>query len=151
MHISRRCRSSGIRSTRPERLFRCTSDVEVVKNFITNELLEVFRICFLILFSVSVMLSMSVKITMIAIIFIPVIVLYSGYFYGKIGNKFLDADEAEGRLSTQVQENLTGVRVVRAFGRERYETERFQEKNIDFSNMWIRLGKIMSLYWEQEI
>lgn len=126
---------------------RCTSDVEVVKNFITNQLLEVFRICFLILFSVSVMLSMSVKITMIAIIFIPVIVLYSGYFYGKIGNKFLDADEAEGRLSTQVQENLTGVRVVRAFGRERYETERFQEKNIDFSNMWIRLGKIMSLYW----
>lgn len=126
---------------------RCTSDVEVVKNFITNQLLEVFRICFLILFSVSVMLSMSVKITMIAIIFIPVIVLYSGYFYGKIGKKFLDADEAEGRLSTQVQENLTGVRVVRAFGRERYETDRFQEKNIEFSNMWIRLGKIMSLYW----
>lgn len=126
---------------------RCTSDVEVVKNFITNQLLEVFRTCFLIIFSVSVMLSMSVKITLIAVAFIPVIILYSGYFYGKIGKKFLDADEAEGRLSTQVQENLTGVRVVRAFGRERYEVERFQEKNEEFSNMWIRMGRIMSLYW----
>lgn len=126
---------------------RCTSDVDVVKNFITNQLLEVFRICFLIAFSVSIMLSMSVKITMIAVVFIPVIVIYSGFFYGKIGKKFLDADEAEGRLSTQVQENLTGVRVVRAFGRERYETERFQEKNVEFAEMWIKLGRIMSLYW----
>ncbi len=126
---------------------RCTSDVEVVKNFITNQLLEVFRICFLILFSVSVMLSMNVKITLIAVAFIPIIILYSGYFYGKIGQKFLDADEAEGRLSTQVQENLTGVRVVRAFGRERYEVDRFQEKNEEFADMWIRMGRIMSLYW----
>ena len=59
----------------------------------------------------------------------------------------MKADEAEGVLSSTVQENLTGVRVVRAFGREKYEIDRFDERNEHFAGLWIRLGKIMSAYW----
>ena len=61
--------------------------------------------------------------------------------------RFQDADEAEGALSSTVQENLTGVRVVRAFGREKYEIDRFDEKNNAYSNLWVYLGKLMSVYW----
>ena len=57
------------------------------------------------------------------------------------------ADEAEGELSTVVQENATGVRVVRAFGREQFEMERFQDKNEKFAKLWIRLGSLSGLYW----
>ena len=57
------------------------------------------------------------------------------------------ADEAEGELTTCAQENLTGVRVVRAFGRERYEVDRFNRRNQRFSQLWIRLGKLLSIYW----
>ena len=46
-----------------------------------------------------------------------------------------------------MQENLTGVRVVRAFGREKYEIDRFDEKNNAYSNLWVYLGKLMSVYW----
>ena len=57
------------------------------------------------------------------------------------------ADEAESDLTTCAQENLTGVRVVRAFGRERFETDRFCEKNEKFASLWIRLGRLLSVYW----
>ena len=59
----------------------------------------------------------------------------------------MGADIAEGKLSSTVQENLTGVRVVRAFGRENFEIERFDEKNNAFSELWIRLGHMMTAYW----
>ncbi|MGI5958027.1 MAG: ABC transporter ATP-binding protein [Massiliimalia sp.] len=126
---------------------RCTSDVEVVRNFITNQLLEVIRVVFLVTVSLSIMFSMNWKIALVATIFIPIVLLYSAIFYSKIAARFRIADEAEGVLSSTVQENLTGVRVVRAFGRERFEVNRFDEKNEAFASYWIQLGKLMSIYW----
>ena len=126
---------------------RCTSDVEVIRNFVCRQLPEVFRICFLIVLYLGIMFSMNVQITLAAAAFFPVIIGYSCYFYSRIGKRFQDADEAEGALSSTVQENLTGVRVVRAFGREKYEIDRFDEKNNAYSNLWVHLGKLMSVYW----
>ena len=126
---------------------RCTSDVDVVRNFVTNQLMEVFRIIFLIVFYMVIMFSMNVKISLIAVSFFPIVILYSGYFFSKIAQHFQEADEAEGILSSVVQENLTGVRVVRAFGRESFERKRFDEKNERFAGLWIYLGKFLSLYW----
>ena len=108
---------------------RCTSDVDVIRNFVCNQLLEVIRTVFLIGLYMSIMFTMNVKISLIALCFIPVVAAYSGIF------------------SSTVQENLTGVRVVRAFGREAFEIERFDEKNNHFANLWIRLGRLMSTYW----
>lgn len=125
----------------------CTSDVDVVRNFVTNQLMEVFRIIFLIVFYMVIMFSMNVKISLIAVSFFPIVILYSGYFFSKIAQHFQEADEAEGILSSVVQENLTGVRVVRAFGRESFERKRFDEKNERFAGLWIYLGKFLSLYW----
>lgn len=130
-----------------ELIQRCTSDVEVIRNFVCRQLPEVFRICFLIVLYLGIMFSMNVQITLAAAAFFPVIIGYSCYFYSRIGKRFQDADEAEGALSSTVQENLTGVRVVRAFGREKYEIDRFDEKNNAYSNLWIHLGKLMSVYW----
>lgn len=126
---------------------RCTADVEVIRNFVVTQVLEVFRTVFLIVVSLAMMFSMNVKLSLVAVAFIPVIVLYSGVFYQLIARNFTKADEAEGELSTVVQENATGVRVVRAFGRERFEIDRFDEKNEYFAKMWIRLGTLSGLYW----
>ena len=126
---------------------RCTSDVEMIRNFVTNQLVDIIRILFLIAYSLYIMFSMNVKITLVAAAFFPAIILYSMLFFGRISSRFQDADEAEGRLSSTVQENLSGVRVVKAFGRERLEIERFEEKNEKFASLWIHLGKLLSLYW----
>ncbi len=126
---------------------RCTSDVEVIRNFVCRQLPEVFRICFLIILYLGIMFSMNVPITLAAAAFFPVIIGYSAFFHSRIGKRFQDADEAEGALSSTVQENLTGVRVVRAFGREKYEIDRFDQKNNAYSELWVYLGKLMSVFW----
>ena len=126
---------------------RCTSDVEVIRNFVVTQLLEVFRTVFLIGVSFAMMWSMNRKLSGLVLLFVPVIVAYSAIFYRLIARRFTDADEAEGELSTVVQENATGVRVVRAFGREQYEMERFRKKNDAFAKLWIRLGTLSGLYW----
>lgn len=126
---------------------RCTSDVEVIRNFVVTQLLEVFRTVFLVVISFVMMLYMNVKLSLVVLAFVPVVVLYSAVFYRLIAKRFVDADEAEGELSTVVQENATGVRVVRAFGREKFEMDRFREKNEIFAKLWIRLGTLSGLYW----
>lgn len=126
---------------------RCTSDVEVIRNFVVTQLLEVFRTVFLVIVSFSMMVSMNVKLSLVVLLFVPVVAAYSAVFYRLIARRFTDADEAEGELSTVVQENATGVRVVRAFGREKFEMDRFREKNDAFASLWIRLGTLSGLYW----
>ena len=146
-HIQKLPYSWHVKNQTGDIIQRCTSDVDVVRKFVTNQLMEVFRIIFLIVFYMVIMFSMNVKISLIAVSFFPIVILYSGYFFSKIAQHFQEADEAEGILSSVVQENLTGVRVVRAFGRESFERKRFDEKNERFAGLWIYLGKFLSLYW----
>ncbi len=126
---------------------RCTSDVEVVRGFLSGQLLEMFRTVFLIILSLVLMFNISVKLSWISTAFVPIVMLYSGVFYAKISKNFRKADEAEGDLSAAAQENFTGVRVVRAFGREAYEIDRFEKKNNLFSSLWIKLGHWLAFYW----
>ena len=126
---------------------RCTSDVDVIRNFVCMQLVEVVRTVFLIVLYLYIMFTMNLRLSLISLVFIPVVGLSSGIFYRKISRRFQAADEAEGAVTTCAQENFTGVRVVRAFGRERFEEERFGEKNNRFSQLWIQLGKLMSVYW----
>ena len=121
--------------------------MEVIRGFVVTQLLEVFRTAFLVLTSFVMMFSMNVKLSCIVLLFVPVVVVYSTVFYRLIAKRFTTADEAEGELSTVVQENATGVRVVRAFGREQFEMERFDKKNNAFAKLWIRLGTLSGLYW----
>jgi len=146
-HIQKLPFSWHVHNKTGEIIQRCTSDVEVIRNFITNQLMEVFRTVFLIALSLAIMFSMNVKISLIALTFVPVVAGYSGYFFSRIAKRFRSADEAEGVLSSTVQENLTGVRVVRAFGREKFEINRFDDKNNHFANLWIKLGHLLSAYW----
>lgn len=126
---------------------RCTSDVEMIRNFVVTQLLEVFRTIFLVSVSFGMMFVMNRKLACMVLLFVPIVVAYSAVFYRLIARRFTDADEAEGALSTVVQENATGVRVVRAFGREKYEMDRFREKNDAFAKLWIKLGTLSGLYW----
>ncbi len=126
---------------------RCTADLDVVRNFASMQLLEVARTVLLVAVALALMFWMNTTLTLISLIFIPLIALYSIIFHRVVGTRFLKADEAEGALTTAVQENLTGVRVVRAFGREQYELKRFDRFNQHFADLWIRLGKTLSAYW----
>ncbi len=126
---------------------RCTSDLDTLKNFISTQMTEILRIVILLGLSIGFMLGMDTTLTLIALAPVPVIILYSLIYYRIIGKAFLECDENEGILSAMAQENLAGVRVVRAFGRERHERDRFTEQNRHYTGLWMRLAKPMSTFW----
>ncbi|MBR0085600.1 MAG: ABC transporter ATP-binding protein, partial [Lachnospiraceae bacterium] len=126
---------------------RCTSDVDTIKRFLSEQMTLLIRVIILIAMSLAFMISISPLLTLIAAAFIPVIIGYSVYFHRHIASAFEKADVQEGKLSTIAQENLTGVRVVRAFGREKYEKERFEKQNIEYTGFWIHLMRLLSLFW----
>ncbi len=126
---------------------RCTSDIDTTRNFISEQMTNLIRILIMLVMSVVFMLGMNVKLTLIAMAPLPVIVWYSIFFHHKFRKGFQECDENEGKLSAMVQENLTGVRVVRAFGRERYERDRFGKQNTFYTSLWVKLGKLMAFFW----
>ena len=146
-HIQRLPYSWHVQNPTGDIIQRCTSDVEVVRNFIAEQMVELLSTTFLIAVYMIAMFAMNVKISLFVFAFIPVIVGYSLVFYKRISKGYQKADEAEGELSSAVQENITGVRVVRAFGRERDELEKFQRKNNNYANIWMKLGDMMTVFW----
>lgn len=126
---------------------RCTSDVETVKRFVAEQFTMLVRIVVLLVLALSFMWTLNARLMLVATAFLPVIIGYSAVFHGKISETFLNADEEEGRLSSIAQENLTGVRVVRAFGRERYERERFEQQNNIYTAAYNRLNLLITGFW----
>lgn len=126
---------------------RCTSDIETIKMFLTEQMGSLFRIIPTLGLSFFFMYRIHPRLMAYGVMFIPLIIAYSFFFHHKIGSAFRNADEEEGKLSAIAQENLTGVRVVRAFGKERYERERFEAKNKTYTTYWIDLMKLLSAFW----
>ena len=146
-HIDRLPFSWHMKNQTGDIIQRCTSDVDNVKRFLSDQLTSVFRIIIMLVLSLYFMFSMNVKLALVAVAFMPFIIGYSALFHRKIGKRFEVCDENEGILSAIAQENLTGVRVVRAFGRESYEREKFTKQNEYYTGLWVGLHKTFSIFW----
>ena len=126
---------------------RCTSDTQTILNFISNQMMHLIRIVALIVLSLVFMFIMQWQLALIAAVFVPAVVGYSLVFYAHASKKFRECDEQEGVLSTIAQENLTGARVVRGFGRERYERDKFNNQNKYYTGLWVKLERFLALFW----
>ena len=146
-HIQRLPYSWHAKNPTGDIIQRCTSDVEVVRAFIADQVVEFVSTIFLIAVYMTMMFTMNVKIALVACAFVPLVVGTSMYYHRKIGKSFTTFDESEGVLSSIVQENLTGVRVVRAFGRERDELKKFRDHNEKHTSLWLKMGSMMTSFW----
>jgi len=126
---------------------RCTSDVDNIRNFIQNQLSEFIRTVWVVTIALLMMFSMDVFMSLTALVLIPVILVFSIFYFRKVSKQFDRGDVAEGIMQAAAQENYTGVRVVRAFGRESYEMERFSEKTKNYQDIWINIGKMLGTFW----
>lgn len=126
---------------------RATSDVDTVRRFLSIQLVEVGRAGVLLLTAYPLLFALHVPLALISVPIVLVIFLFSAYFFKRVQVVFTRSDESEGRLSTVLQENLTGVRVVRAFARQKQEQEKFRERNTEFRDLTRRLIDLFALYW----
>jgi len=126
---------------------RCSSDVETVRVFLAAQVVEIARVALLAAVAVPIMLSQDVAMTFVTLALVPHIVWLAARFFRQVRNVFLEVDESEGRLTTVLQENLTGIRVVRAFARQDHEIEKFLERNGEFRDLEYDLFVKMSRFW----
>lgn len=146
-HIQRMPYNYHVHAKTGDLIQRCTSDVETVRRFLSAQLITIARILFTLSTALVVMFSESLKMTLVCLTVTPVIFLFSYLFHASIKKNFKISDEMEGELSTVIQESLTGVRVVRAFGRQKYELDKFTEKNTKLAKLNKKLLRLLALYW----
>ncbi|MCX7772798.1 MAG: ABC transporter ATP-binding protein/permease [Clostridia bacterium] len=126
---------------------RCTSDIETVQNFISGQFVEALQIIMQVIVVLIIMFSMSPQYTLISIILIPIVFVITVRFFINMMKIFLQTDEAEGHMSAALQENLTGVRVVKAFGAQKFEMDKFDEKNQNFRQLNLKIVRLMANFW----
>ena len=126
---------------------RCTSDVDTVRMLFSSQAVEIARAIALLLIGLPLMFWMDVKLALVAVAVLPVIVAFAIVFFGRVQGSFKAMDDAEGAMTATLQENLTGIRVVRAFARQEFEADRFGEKNRKHRELNDRLFRIMAVYW----
>jgi len=126
---------------------RCTSDVDTIRRFLSSQLTEVFRTVFMVGIALTIMLNINTAMTLYSMILVPPLFLFAWLFFKWVQKYFKVADEAEGKMSAVLQENLTGVRVVRAFGRQKYEEDKFDDVNNDLYGKSLKLVNLLAVYW----
>ena len=146
-HIERLPYAWHMKNSTGDIIQRCTTDVDRMRTFVAEQLTAVFRILILIAMSLYFMFSMNVGMAVIATVPIPFILAYSVIFRKEMHKGFQSCDEQEGKVSGMVQENLTGVRVVRAFANESRERERFEQSNEKYTGMWVHMGHVIGKFF----
>lgn len=130
-----------------ELISRSTSDVDALRRFFADQVIGAGRIVLLFAVNLAAMLTIDVSLALRSIIAIPFIVLLSTFFFRRVSRAYEAYQEQEAVLSTTLQENLSAIRVVKAFARQAYEREKFEQENWQKFERGRSLMRMHSLYW----
>ncbi len=126
---------------------RCTSDVDQIRRFISSQYSEmIYSVCMASIASV-LLFSINQSLALKAVVTMPILIVFAYWFFTKAQKIFRLSDEAEGMLTDKLTESISGIRVIKAFNRERYEIEKYDEKNLTYMETTFDLLKQLGLYW----
>jgi len=126
---------------------RCTSDVETTRQFLASQVMEIGNAVFLAAAALPLLLSLNVPMTLVSFALIGPIFAYGYIYFRNVSHVFKEVAEAEGALTAVIQENLTGIRVVRAFARQDFERAKFAAPNARYRDRALHMLRLMSWYW----
>jgi len=130
-----------------ELIQRVTSDVDALRLFLGNNVIDIARTLILFIVNFIAIGLLNWRLAGLSIIAIPVVILVSIFFFKKISKVYEDYQKKEATLSTTLQENLAGVRVVKAFSREEYEIDKFGKNNRDRYTAGLKLNRMHAFFW----
>ncbi len=126
---------------------RCSSDVETLRVFLVSDVIEIGRAVMLVICVVPILFSIHAPLAAWSLCMMPFLTVGAYVFFQNVKDAFEKTDVSEGAMTATLQENLTGIRVVRAFARQAHEIEKFGARNADFRNNNNRLIQLMGYYW----
>ncbi len=130
-----------------ELLQRSTSDVDAVRRLFAEQTIGIGRIVMLFVVNFIALLTINVRLAFLSVMIIPVVLIISYYFFIKVGEAYEHFQEQEATLSNRLQENLAGVRVVKAFARQLFEKEMFETENQEKYRRGRRLTTMHAIFW----
>ncbi len=130
-----------------ELIQRVTSDLDAVRRFYSEQAIGVGRIVLLFSINLIALMSLNVQLALLSIIVVPFVAAASIFFFREVSRRYQIFQEQDARLSTTLQENLSGVRVVKAFARQGYEQDKFDKENKERYRLGIRLLTMHSYFW----
>jgi ATP-binding cassette subfamily B protein len=130
-----------------ELIQRSTSDIDAIRRFFADQAIGIGRISMLFLVNLGALLILDWRLALISIIVVPFTITLSVVFFGRVSKAYEKYQEQDAVLSSRLQENLTGVRVVKAFARQVYEIDKFETENWEKYLRGKRLLLMHSGYW----
>lgn len=130
-----------------ELIQRSTSDTDALRRFFSEQAIGIGRILFLFVINFIAILQLNVKLALISVIVVPFIIIVSLIFFRKISKLYESYQSQDAIVSTTLQENLSGIRVVKAFARQEYEIRKFDRENWEKFVRGRRLLQMHSLFW----
>ncbi len=146
-HIQRLTYAYHAESKTGDLLERATSDVDTIRRFFADQAIGVGRIVLIFVINLVAIYRLNTKLAWVSIIIIPVILVISTLFFKKLSKAYEAYQEQEAVISTNLQENLSGVRVVKAFARQGYEIYKFDQSNWEKFLRGKKLNMMHSLFW----
>ncbi len=126
---------------------RATSDVDAVRRFFADQAIGAGRIVLLFVINFIAIYRLNARLAWVSIIVIPFILAVSVWFFKKVSEAYEAYQKQESRLTTTLQENLSGVRVVKAFAQQDYEKQKFEKENWEKFLRGKKLLMMHSLFW----
>ncbi len=130
-----------------ELISRSTSDVEAIRRFYADQAIGIGRIVLLFGINFAAVARLNLQLALLSVVVIPPVIVMSYFFFKRISKAYEAYQEQEATLSTVLQENLSGVRVVKAFARQAYEREKFERENWGKYRRGRQLVTMHALYW----
>jgi ATP-binding cassette subfamily B protein len=126
---------------------RATSDVDALRRFFADQAIGIGRIILIFVINFIALLNLNVTLALVSVIVVPLVLLTSIFFFKRVTKAFESYQEQEATISTSLQENLTGVRVVKAFARQDHEAEKFNQENWEKYRRGKHLVLMQGLFW----
>lgn len=146
-HIQRLSFTYHDKTKTGELIQRSTSDVDAVRLFFADQAINMGRIILLFVVNFAVLLSLHAKLALLSILIVPFTIILSFFFFKRVSDAYEEYQNQEAALSNTLQENLTGVRVVKAFARQDFEIKKFDKDNLGKFLRGKKLFIMHGLFW----
>jgi ATP-binding cassette subfamily B protein len=130
-----------------EQIQRSTSDVDAVRRFFADQAIGATRILMLFAVNLAGLLVLHAELALVSVVVVPFIVVVSVFFFRRVSKVYDEYQDQDAVISTMLQENLAGARVVRAFARQDFETGKFERENTEKFRRGRALLLLHALFW----
>lgn len=146
-HIQRLSFTYHDKTQTGELIQRCTSDVDAVRRFFADQAIGAGRVVLLFVINFIAICQLSLKLGLVSIVAVPFVVITSAFFFKRVSKTYEDFQKQDAVLTTTLQENLSGVRVVKAFARQTYEINKFEKENKEKYTRGRQLTRMHAMFW----